>query len=96
MVTNEMIDHLADLSKLYINEKDYEKYVKQCSDILTEINKINLVEVKTDEIMISPSDNVNCFSEDIIESHISKDLAFKNAKRVKGDYITVPKVLGDE
>jgi Asp-tRNA(Asn)/Glu-tRNA(Gln) amidotransferase C subunit len=37
---------------------------------------------------------INKFSPDVIENHISKTDAFKNSKRVKGDYIAVPKVVG--
>ena len=35
----------------------------------------------------------NVFDEDKIEQHLPKEDMFKNAKRVKGDYIIVPKVI---
>lgn len=96
MIEKEKIEHIADLAKLYIKEEEYPKYQKQCFDILEEINKIQDVNVETDEIMISPITHINCYSEDVIESHISKNDALKNCKRVKGDFITVPKVLEEE
>ncbi|MBO5096201.1 MAG: Asp-tRNA(Asn)/Glu-tRNA(Gln) amidotransferase subunit GatC [Bacilli bacterium] len=96
MIEKEKIEHIADLAKLYIKEEEYPKYQQQCTDILSEIEKIVSVEVSTDEIMISPVTEINKFTDDIVEDHISKTDAFKNSKRVKGDYITVPKVVGGE
>ena len=64
--------------------------------IMTEIDKIVEVEIENDDIMISPTDNRNRYSEDIVEEHISRDDAFINAKNKKGDYIIVPKVVGGE
>lgn len=93
MISEEKVKHIANLAKLNVTEEEMNKYQKQLNDILTEIDKILKVDITNDEIMISPSDNKNCYSEDVIESHISKSDALKNAKRVKGDYIIVPKVI---
>ena len=93
MISEEKVKHIADLAKLNVSDDELDKYKKQLADILTEIDKILKVNINNDEIMISPSDNRNVFFDDTIESHISKADAFKNAKRVKGDYIIVPKVI---
>ena len=93
MIDEEKVRHIADLAKLNIEDDEMSKYQKQLTDILTEIDKILKVDIKNEEIMISPSDNRNVYSLDVIENHISKNDAFKNAKRVKGDYIVVPKVI---
>lgn len=93
MIDEEKVKHIADLAKLNIEDDEMSKYQKQLTDILTEIDKILKVDIKNEEIMISPSDNRNVYSLDVIENHISKNDAFKNAKRVKGDYIVVPKVI---
>ena len=93
MIDEEKVKHIADLAKLNVEAAEMKKYQKQLTDILTEIDKILNVDIKNEEIMINPSDNKNVYSLDIIENHISKKDAFKNAKRVKGDYIIVPKVI---
>ena len=93
MIDEEKVKHIADLAKLNIEDDEMSKYQKQLTDILTEIDKILKVDIKNEDIMISPSDNRNVYSLDVIENHISKNDAFKNAKRVKGDYIVVPKVI---
>lgn len=96
MINEEQVKHIAELAKLNVKEEEMGKYQKQLSDILTEIEKIIEVNIDTNEIMISPTDNKNCYSEDIIEQHISRDDAFLNAKRTRGNYITVPKVIEGE
>ena len=93
MIDEEKVRHIADLAKLNIEDDEMSKYQKQLTDILTEIDKILKVDIKNEDIMISSSDNRNVYSLDVIENHISKNDAFKNAKRVKGDYIVVPKVI---
>ena len=93
MISEEKVKHIADLAKLNVTSEEMSKYQQQLTDILTEIDKILKVDIKNDEIMISPINNRNCYSDDVIESHISKSDALKNAKRVKGDYIIVPKVI---
>lgn len=96
MINEEQVKHIADLAKLNVKEDEIKKYQKQLSDIMTEITKIVEVDIENDDIMISPTDNKNCYSEDVIEQHISREEAFKNAKRVRADYITVPKVIEGE
>ncbi len=93
MIKEEKVKHIADLAKLNIQDEEMAKYQMQLTDILSEIDKILKVDLKEEEIMISPSSNRNCFSEDIPEPHLSKEQWHKNAKRVKGDYIIVPKVI---
>ena len=93
MISEEKVKHIADLAKLNVSAEEMSKYQQQLTDILTEIDKILKVDITNEEIMISPSDNRNVYSNDVIESHISKLDALKNAKRVKGDYIIVPKVI---
>ena len=93
MIEKERVEHIADLAKLYISEEEMPKYQTQLSDILKEIEKIQDVDISNEDIMISPCEEINNFSEDIIENHISKDDMLINAKRKKGDYITVTKVI---
>ena len=93
MIEKEKVKHIADLAKINISEEEYRKYQQQLTDILMEIDKILEVDIKEENIMISPTDNSNCYSEDVVLNHISREDVFKNAKRVSGDYIIVPKVI---
>lgn len=93
MIDIEKVKHIANLAKLEIDEKDMEKYQKQLSDILQDVEKIVKAEIPECDIMISPSANRNLYNEDKIGYHLSREQMFKNAKEVKGDYISVVRVV---
>lgn len=93
MIKEEIVKHIADLAKLEIKEEEMNKYQKQLTDIMQDIEKIVNVEIPDVDIMISPCIKRNIFEEDKIGFHLSKENIFKNAKNVKGDYIAVVKVV---
>ena len=93
MIDKDKVSHIADLAKINISDEEYPKYQQQLTDILKEIDKILEVDIKEENIMITPTDNSNCYSEDVVSNHVSREDAFLNAKRVSGDYIIVPKVI---
>lgn len=96
MLTREEVDHVADLARLHVDESEYPKYQKQLYDILSEVNKIESVDVEGEtEIMISPSTNTNCYSSDIVGPMLSKEEVFKNVKHSNGDFIVVPRVINE-
>ena len=97
MIEEEKIIQIADLAHLYVEENEIKKYQKQCFDILSEIDKIKDVEIdENTPIMISPVVDTNRYDADMPLNHISTVDAFKNAKRVKNDYLVVPKALKGE
>jgi aspartyl/glutamyl-tRNA(Asn/Gln) amidotransferase C subunit len=71
-------------------------YPKQLYDILSEIDKILGVDIDAmGPILISPTDNKDCYSEDRVENMLSKEEVLKNAKHTAGDFISVPRVIND-
>lgn len=93
MIEEEKVKHIAGLAHLTLKDEEMPKYQQQLTDILTEIDKIISLPLGEEEIMISPTTNRDCYKEDVIGTHLSQELAFKNAKHVKQDYIVVPKVV---
>lgn len=93
-LTEEQVLHVANLARLNVNQEEITKYGIQLKDILTEINKINNVNI-TGDIMISSCDNHNMYKEDEVKKGITKEEMFSNAKNNDGEYIIVPKVLND-
>ena len=63
MLTKEEVDHVANLARIKVNEDEYELYAKQLYDILTDIDKVNEVEVNDEEMMISAVDIKNRYSK---------------------------------
>ena len=96
MLSKKEVDHVAELAKLYVNDSEYPNYEKQLYDILSEIKKIEDVDVEEEtSIMISPSINTNEYSNDNIGPMLSKDEVLKNVKHTNGDFIVVPTVINE-
>ena len=96
MLSRAEVDHVADLARLYVDESEYELYGKQLYDILSEIKKIENVDVEgTTDMMISPSTNTNTYSNDTIGPMMNREEIFKNVKHSNGDYELVPKVINE-
>lgn len=87
--------HVANLARLNVKENEIERYSNQLSSILTEIEKITSVEIKSDKILISPTENKNIYREDTKVHMLTKEEIFKNVKNVSDDYVVVPKVIND-
>ncbi len=95
-LSEKQVDHVANLARLAISPEEKEKYGVQLASILTEIDKINKVNIdENGEILIAPTNNQNKFCEDEVGEMLTKDEIFKNAKHVVDGYVVVPKVLND-
>lgn len=86
-LTEEEVLHVAHLGRLSLSKEEIEKYKHQLKQILNDINKINEV-VINDNIMISPSENSNVFSDNSYKEIDTKS-ALSNAPTTKGNYIEV-------
>ena len=84
-MTNEEVLKVAHLARVYIDDNEIEMYKGQLEAIMNEINKINEVEIIDDDIMISPSSNINKYREDIPKK--AKDDVLSNAPKTNGNYI---------
>ena len=92
-LTEKDVNHVIDLAKL--KENDIDRYKSQLNDILTEIDKILDVDINESDIMISPSDNVNRYNDDIVCGVIDKKDVLKMANKTNGDFIVVSRVIND-
>ncbi len=94
-LTEKDVKHVANLARLNVLDSELDRYSNQLSAILTEIEKITEVEVISDDILIAPTTNKNCYQEDIVGPMLSKEEVLLNANKTSGDYILVPKVIND-
>lgn len=85
ILTKEDVLHVAHLSRLHIDDQDIEKYRVELEEIMNSINYIESIKIDED-IMVSPSKNVDVFSEN---KDISDQNVFLNVKDRIGDFIKV-------
>ena len=92
-MTNEEVLKVAHLARVSIDDNEIKMYKGQLEAIMNEINKINEVEIIDDDIMISPSSNINKYREDVPKK--AKDDVLSNAPKTNGNYIQIKRFVNE-
>ena len=92
-VNDEMIDKLANLSRLQFNEGEKEEIKNDLEKMIRFINKLNEIDTTGVKPLLHMSDEVNVLRDDIVEGSISTEDALKNAPHHNDKYFLVPKVI---
>ena len=92
-VNDEMIDKLANLSRLQFNASEKEEIKKDLEKMIRFINKLNEIDTTGVKPLLHMSDEVNVLRDDIVEGSISTEDALKNAPHHNDKYFLVPKVI---
>ena len=93
-LTDEEVRHVAHLARLKLKDDEIDRYAYKLKEIMNLIEKINDVEVTTDEILVTPSEEIcNTFTSK--EEHLTKEEVLKNAKNKRDSYIAVGGVFND-
>jgi aspartyl-tRNA(Asn)/glutamyl-tRNA(Gln) amidotransferase subunit C len=89
----ETLQKIAHLSRLEINEKDTDQMLRDMSNMLTFVEKLN--EVNTDGVapLTTMSHEINNLREDVAKADLTHDEVLRNAPKKDRDYFRVPKVL---
>jgi aspartyl-tRNA(Asn)/glutamyl-tRNA(Gln) amidotransferase subunit C len=88
-----LLDKIAHLARLEFAEKDAEKMMRDMSEIVEWVEKLNEVNTDGVEPLTSMSHEINVLREDEVKDHLDHDRALRNAPKKDDDYFRVPKVL---
>ena len=92
-VNRELLDKIAHLARLELNEKDAEKMMQDMTAIIDWMEKLNEVDTEGVEPLTTMSHEINALREDQVKPHLDHTAALKNAPKKDLDYFRVPKVL---
>lgn len=92
-VNKELVNKLADLSKLEFTGEEETHVIEDLSNMLNFIDKLKEVDVEGVEPLVYMNTDTNRLREDVVVSDITKEEALKNAPLADSDYFKVPKVL---
>jgi aspartyl-tRNA(Asn)/glutamyl-tRNA(Gln) amidotransferase subunit C len=92
-IDNELVDRLAELSKLEFNEAEKEKLKADLQGVLNLVEKLEEVNVDGVEPLIYMTDEVNVLRKDAVKDTVTKPEALQNAPQKDSDYYKVPKVI---
>jgi len=92
-VSKEEILHIANLSKLYIEDSKIEKYTKDLSEMVDLANSLEKVNVEN----VNPTNHIldikNVFRKDEVSPSSTREDILKNAPQSQGGCVSVPKVV---
>jgi aspartyl-tRNA(Asn)/glutamyl-tRNA(Gln) amidotransferase subunit C len=92
-IDNNLVDRLAELSKLEFEPADKEKIQADLQKILDLVEKLAEVNVEGVEPLIYMTDERNVLRKDEVKDMVSKEDALSNAPQKDSDYFRVPKVI---
>ncbi len=89
----ETLAKIAHLSRLEIDEKETDKMLRDMSNMLTFVEKLNEVNTDGVEPLTTMSHEVNALREDVANQDLSHTEVLQNAPKKDAEFFRVPKVL---
>lgn len=92
-INRDLLDKIAHLARLELDEKDAEKMMKDMTAIVNWMETLNEVNTDGVEPLTTMSHEVNTIREDEVKPHLDHQAALESAPKKDDDYFRVPKVL---
>ncbi len=92
-VDNNLVEHLAHLSRLEFDDASKEKMKFDFEKILDFVTKLEKVDTEGVEPLVYMSGETNVLREDKVKGMVSQKKALQNAPKRDTDYIRIPKVI---
>ncbi len=94
MIDKKIVQHVALLSRLRLNEEELALYSRQLASILSYIDKLNQLDTKD----TPPTSHAipalkNVFRKDVPRPSLKPDDVLRNAPDKKEDFFRIPKVI---
>ena len=92
-VTTERVKHIAKLSRLEIDEKELDSFVKHFNNILAYVKKLDDLDTTNIEPTAQVLSYGNVMREDIVVTSFTQEEALMNAPEQKDGGYLVPRVM---
>ena len=92
-VNNELVEKLANLSRLKFDEVQKESIKADLQSMIQFVEKLNELDTTGVEPLLHMSDNINVLREDEVKGSIERSEGLKNAPVQDGVFFKVPKVI---
>lgn len=92
-ITDEVIDHLADLARLSFSEEEKAELKNDLEKMIGFVEKLKEVNTTGIEPLIHITDAENILRDDEVKQTITKQEALLNAPQTDGNFFIVPKVI---
>jgi aspartyl-tRNA(Asn)/glutamyl-tRNA(Gln) amidotransferase subunit C len=88
------VEHIAELAKIKVTEKEKSLFTKQFNEILQFFHQLDEVDTSSIEPTFHVVDMKNRFRDDTIETTLSTEEALKNAPKKEKNFFKAPKLFG--
>ncbi|MBD3636232.1 MAG: Asp-tRNA(Asn)/Glu-tRNA(Gln) amidotransferase subunit GatC [Crocinitomicaceae bacterium] len=92
-ISDELVDHIANLARLEFQGERKEAIKADLSKIIGFVDQLNLVDTEGVEPLIFMTDSINVLREDEAKVTVTQEEALKNAPNKDSDYFKIAKVL---
>ena len=92
-ITDELIDHLAHLSRLKFNDQEKEQIKSDLENMIDFFAVLSEVDTTNVDPLLFMTDEVNVLRDDIAVDTITHEEALLNAPKKDADYFRISKVL---
>jgi len=92
-ITDEIVDHIAHLSRLEFKGEKKIAIKEDMERIITFMDKLQEVDTENVEPLVFMTKEINRLREDVPAETVSQKEALKNAPKTDSDYFRIPKVL---
>ena len=87
------VEHIAELAKIKITEKEKKLFTKQFNEILQFFHQLDEMDTSSIEPTFHVVDIKNRFRDDKIETTLSTEEALKNAPKKEKNFFKAPKLF---
>ena len=92
-ITDDLIEYLGELSRLYLSDEEKKSMGSDLSDILNYVDKLGEVDTAGMPEMSHPFEDVNRFREDEVVNGDDRERLLSNAPESRGSYFKVFKTV---
>lgn len=92
-VNDDLVDKLANLSRLQFADKDKEAIKNDLQKMIHFVEKLNELDTQGVEPLLHMSDNINVLRTDEVRGSINREAGLKNAAVHDDQFFKVPKVI---
>ena len=95
MLTKEEVLHVAHLARIKVTEDEIEKYQIDLKKLLDDVNKINDIEVSSNELLVTPVEHESIVRNDHDTRSVEFNEIKKNVPATTGNFVEVPVMVNE-
>jgi len=92
-INKELIEHVAEVARLKLTDKEIEKFSKELREIIESFSKLDEVDTKSIEPSLQPVELKNMLRDDKEEKSFTQEEALSLTDHKKGGYFKGPKAI---